>query len=112
VVRGADLLGSTARQIQLQRLLGLPEPAYAHLPVATNAAAETLSKQTRACAIDALPPARALVAALDFLGQAPSPDLSRASPAEVWAWALAHWRLDRVPRRMHCIAPIIEARIS
>ncbi|MDR2688187.1 MAG: tRNA glutamyl-Q(34) synthetase GluQRS [Azoarcus sp.] len=108
VVRGADLLGSTARQIQLQRLLGLPEPAYAHLPVATNAAAEKLSKQTRARAIDTLSPARALVAALDFLGQTPLPELSQASPADVWAWALAHWRLDRVPRRMHRVAPVIE----
>lgn len=105
IVRGADLLGSTARQIHLQDLLGAPVPAYAHLPVATNAAAEKLSKQTLARAIDAHPPAVALVAALAFLGQHPPPDLGRAPLAEVWSWARTHWQLNRVPRLPHAIAP-------
>ncbi len=98
VVRGADLLDSSARQIHLQGLLGVPQPAYAHLPVATNAAGEKLSKQTLACAIDAHPPAAALLAALQFLGQAPPAQLTRAPLAEVWQWAFAHWRLAAVPR--------------
>ena len=72
VVRGADLLDSTPRQILLQRLLGLPTPRYLHLPVATNAAGEKLSKQTGAPALDRSHPAPALVAALRFLGQ-PAP---------------------------------------
>jgi glutamyl-Q tRNA(Asp) synthetase len=104
VVRGADLLGSTARQIQLQRLLDLPVPAYAHLPVATNAAGEKLSKQTLARAVDEVAPARALVAALGFLGQHPPDNLAHASLTEVWDWARAHWQLERVPRQMHLIA--------
>ncbi|MDR2030862.1 MAG: tRNA glutamyl-Q(34) synthetase GluQRS [Azoarcus sp.] len=105
VVRGADLLGSTARQIHLQHLLGLPVPAYAHLPVAANAMGEKLSKQTLARAVDHFPPARVLLWALAFLGQQPPAALAGASLAEVWAWARAHWRIEQVPRRLQCPAP-------
>jgi glutamyl-Q tRNA(Asp) synthetase len=98
VVRGADLLASTARQIFLQQCLGVPTPCYAHLPVAVNAAGEKLSKQTRAAPVDGSRPGPALFAALAFLGQLPPTELSGATPRELWAWAEAHWRLDRVPR--------------
>jgi glutamyl-Q tRNA(Asp) synthetase len=104
VVRGADLLASTPRQIFLQQSLGLATPAYAHLPVAVNAAGEKLSKQTRAAPVDASRPGPALFAALDFLGQRPPPELSGASPDELWAWAMSHWRLDRVPPGPACPA--------
>jgi glutamyl-Q tRNA(Asp) synthetase len=67
VVRGADLLDSTARQIHLQRLLGYPTPRYLHLPVAVNAAGEKLSKQTGAAPV--ADPKRAIADALRFLGQ-------------------------------------------
>ncbi len=99
VVRGADLLDSTARQILLQRLLGYPMPAYAHLPVASNAAGEKLSKQTLARAVDGADPARVLVDALDFLGQSPPAELAQSGLAAVWGWARAHWTLAAVPRR-------------
>lgn len=102
VVRGADLLDSTARQIWLQQCLGLPTPTYAHLPVAVNGAGEKLSKQTLAAAVE--PGTPALVAALAFLGQKPPPDLRRAGVAEVWGWALANWRLAAVPRRRSLFA--------
>ncbi|MBI5899386.1 MAG: tRNA glutamyl-Q(34) synthetase GluQRS [Rhodocyclales bacterium] len=98
VVRGADLLLSTARQIHLQHCLGVATPAYAHLPVAVNAAGEKLSKQTLAAPLDANHPVPALVAALDFLGQRPPAELVRGTVAELWAWAGANWRLERVPR--------------
>ena len=98
VVRGADLLASTVRQIFLQQCLGLPTPVYAHLPVAVNAAGEKLSKQTRAPAVDSSRPGPALFAALQFLGQRPPPELSGASPQELWAWAMTHWQLARVVR--------------
>ncbi|MFZ5557583.1 MAG: tRNA glutamyl-Q(34) synthetase GluQRS [Pseudomonadota bacterium] len=97
VVRGADLLHSTPRQILLQRLLGLPTPRYVHLPVAVNAAGEKLSKQTRASAVDVAHPVPALVAAMRFLGH-PPPGLEAASVATFWQWALENWRLERVPR--------------
>jgi len=99
VVRGADLLDSTPRQILLQRLLGYPTPAYAHLPVASNAAGEKLSKQTLARSVEGAEPARLLVDALDFLGQGPPVDLADADLATVWGWALENWSMARVPRR-------------
>jgi glutamyl-Q tRNA(Asp) synthetase len=98
VVRGADLLDSTPRQIFLQRCLGFAVPSYVHLPVAVNRAGEKLSKQTRAPPVEADHAATMLVAALDFLGQAPPAELAASSLAEVWAWARAEWRLARVPR--------------
>lgn len=105
VVRGADLLGCTPAQIRLQNLLGLPVPAYVHLPVAVNAAGEKLSKQTGARPVDPTRPGAVLVQALDFLGQAPPPGLAAAPAAEVLAWALAHWDLARVPRTAAAPAP-------
>jgi glutamyl-Q tRNA(Asp) synthetase len=68
VVRGADLIASTPRQIYLQKLLGLPTPAYLHIPVAVNGAGEKLSKQTRAHAVDQSDPAATLDRVLRFLG--------------------------------------------
>jgi len=100
VVRGADLLHSTPRQIYLQRLLGLPTPAYAHLPVAVDATGHKLSKQTRAAPVDAANPALALFAALRFLGQQPPAELRRATSADFWGWAHAHWKLENVPRAL------------
>jgi len=97
VVRGADLLDSTARQIYLQQRLLLPTPIYAHLPVAVNAAGEKLSKQTHARPVNETRPGKTLVAALDFMGQGPPTDLAKASVSDIWAWAKAHWRLAAVP---------------
>ena len=105
IVRGADLLGSTGRQIHLQHLLGVPTPGYAHLPVVVNAAGEKLSKQTLAAPIDALPPAAALAAGLEFLGHTPPAELARGPLSGLWAWACANWTLDRVPRRLQAQAP-------
>ncbi|HEY4293501.1 tRNA glutamyl-Q(34) synthetase GluQRS [Luteibacter sp.] len=68
VVRGADLLDSTARQIHLQRLLALPTPGYLHLPLVLDAEGRKLSKSTAALPVDAADPLPALRAALDWLG--------------------------------------------
>lgn len=97
VVRGADLLDSTPRQVFLQRCLNLATPAYAHLPVVVNAQGEKLSKQTLAVPVDQSNPAPALAQALDFLGQRPPPELGVASVGEIWQWARAHWKLVDVP---------------
>lgn len=68
VVRGADLLDSTPRQIFLLRLLGLPEPAYLHLPVAVDAHNRKFSKSEGAAALDPRDPLPAMRTALALLG--------------------------------------------
>lgn len=69
VVRGCDLLDSTPRQILLQRLLGVPTPAYLHLPLAVDTEGRKLSKSSDAPSIDAREPGATLARALRFLGQ-------------------------------------------
>jgi glutamyl-Q tRNA(Asp) synthetase len=76
VVRGADLLDSTVRQLWLQRLLGYPQPRYLHIPAAVNAAGEKLSKQTGAAPVGARK--NVLREALAFLGQQETGDLGEA----------------------------------
>jgi glutamyl-Q tRNA(Asp) synthetase len=98
VVRGADLLDSTGRQIFLQHRLGVPTPRYCHLPVATDASGDKLSKQTLAAPVDPAHPAPVLARALAFLGHAPPPELARAGTGTLWEWAIAHWDRTRIPR--------------
>lgn len=98
IVRGADLLVSTPRQILLQQALGLPHPHYAHVPVAVDAQGEKLSKQTRAAPVSAAHAPRALRAALRFLGQELPEDDGGMSCAALLQWAIDHWSLARVPR--------------
>ena len=94
VVRGADLLDSTARQIHLQRLLGYSTPDYLHLPVAVDAGGEKLSKQTgaRTAGPDSL------AGAFAFLGHALPAALVAAPPAEMLAWGVANWSVARLPK--------------
>ncbi len=96
VVRGADLLDSTPRQIYLQQRLDFTTPNYAHLPVAINAQGEKLSKQTLAKSI--MPQAAPMLVfeALLFLGQNPPTALKNVSLSETWAWAIAHWHLESI----------------
>ena len=90
VVRGADLLDSTARQIYLQRLLGYPTPRYLHVPVAVNAAGEKLSKQTAAPAIELTSAEDQLRRALAFLGQPEAANLREA---------VRNWDPARIPAK-------------
>ncbi len=99
IVRGADLLASTPRQIFLQQLLDYPTPRYAHVPVAVNLAGEKLSKQTLAPALDPSNGPQLILRALRFLGQNAPYDLDHASLDEVWRWAFEHWRLGNIPRQ-------------
>ncbi|HEX7971954.1 MAG TPA: tRNA glutamyl-Q(34) synthetase GluQRS [Thiobacillus sp.] len=99
VVRGADLLWNTPRQRYLHTLLGLPPPAYAHVPLVINAAGQKLSKQTLAPALPARGRGAVLSGALVALGHPPPAELVNADPAELLAWASAHWKIENVPMR-------------
>jgi glutamyl-Q tRNA(Asp) synthetase len=92
VVRGADLLDSTPRQILLQRALGYPQPLYLHHPVALDGGGRKLSKQNRAPALDPARDEENLRAALAFLGLAPAPGLGASRLLE---WAAVRWRKRR-----------------
>lgn len=97
IVRGADLLMSTPRQVHLQRLLGLPQPSYAHLPVAVDDDGRKLSKALSSAPVDPAHPLPALLRAWCFLGQAPLPE-AVGSVRAFWQQALPAWRMERVPR--------------
>ena len=95
VVRGCDLLSSTARQVLLQRALGLPPVRYLHLPLAVDDRGLKLSKSEAAPAIGGRGGiAGQLVAVLEFLGQSPPAVLTRAPLREIWDWARANWRVE------------------
>lgn len=103
IVRGADLLDSTSRQIYLQQQLGYLTPQYAHIPVASNLAGEKLSKQTLAPAIEAKDASAWLIKALAFLGQNPPSELITNTPSEILSWAKQHWQLEKIPKQRSII---------
>jgi glutamyl-Q tRNA(Asp) synthetase len=98
IVRGSDLLDSTARQIFLQSLLQLPRPRYAHVPIAVNAQGQKLSKQHFARPLDMARRVPALLQALSFLGQQPEPALASGTPQNILEWGAEHWDIQAVPK--------------
>lgn len=98
VVRGADLINSTPRQILLQRSLGLPALDYMHVPVVLDAGGVKLSKHSHARPLDTTRPVQALFQALQFLGQAPPLQLRQAGRDELLTWAARHWSSAAIPR--------------
>lgn len=99
VVRGADLLASTPRQLLLQSRMSYPAPKYAHLPVAVDRNGEKLSKQTLAPPLPVPAEPRQIWRALRFLGQDPPGELAQGSIAQIWDWAFPNWRTQKIPRR-------------
>lgn len=99
IVRGADLLDSTARQIFLQRALKMPAPRYLHVPLVTDASGDKLSKQRGAQPIDVRKGPQLLHDALGFLGQMPPDELAQASISDILDWGCANWQPARINKR-------------
>ena len=95
VVRGSDLLESTARQIHLQHGLGLPTPAYAHHPLALGDDGKKLGKRFGSDPVGRLPAAEVVSVALQFLGQNPPGGMELK---KLWSWACEHWQAESIPR--------------
>jgi len=100
VVRGADLLDSTARQIYLQHCLGLPTPTYAHFPVVNGPDGRKLSKRLGSDPVATAAPEQTLEAALHFLRQ-PCP--TGLGLDGLWRWAVDHWQLSAIPSQAPAI---------
>jgi glutamyl-Q tRNA(Asp) synthetase len=100
VVRGADLLDNTPRQMHLQQLLGLPAPDYAHVPLLLEPDGRKLAKSSRSVQLDGGTPLPLLIKVFDLLNLSPPPELDLATIPEAWNWATARWNIDLAPRRL------------
>lgn len=98
VVRGADLLGSTHRQIYLQQLLNYSTPGYCHLPLAVDNLGNKISKSGNAAKVDIKNKENLIINALNFLGQRPPDDLIKSQLNDIWLWAIKHWNIADVPK--------------
>ncbi|MGF1752709.1 tRNA glutamyl-Q(34) synthetase GluQRS [Vibrio makurazakiensis] len=105
VVRGADLVEPTGRQISLYQMLGQPAVSYLHLPLATDETGNKLSKQNHAPAIDNQNPVPTLLQAMTFLGfQIPS-DIASSSIDDILLWGCKNWHCLQLPDEL-AVTPI------
>ncbi|TDM55216.1 tRNA glutamyl-Q(34) synthetase GluQRS [Aliivibrio fischeri] len=111
VVRGADLIEPTGRQISLYRQLGANEVSYLHLPLAVDEKGNKLSKQNYAPAIDNSNPKPTLLAALTFLGFIIPLEVKQATLNEILQWAIQHWQLNQLPTGLEITTPFSKPSI-
>ncbi|RJX74488.1 tRNA glutamyl-Q(34) synthetase GluQRS [Vibrio sinensis] len=97
VVRGADLIEPTGRQISLYQMLNKSPVSYLHLPLALDENGHKLSKQNHAEAIDNSAPIPALLDAMQFLGFKLEADMDNASVEEIITWGIHNWCLSQLP---------------
>ncbi|MEB2516675.1 tRNA glutamyl-Q(34) synthetase GluQRS [Pseudomonas sp. YuFO20] len=100
IVRGADLLDSTPRQLYLQELLGLRQPRYLHIPLITQPDGNKLGKSYRSPPLSEDQATPLLLRALRALGQKPGAELAYATPREVLDWGITHWDALLIPRTL------------
>jgi glutamyl-Q tRNA(Asp) synthetase len=98
IVRGADLLDSTPRQLYLQELLGLAQPRYLHVPLIIQPDGHKLGKSYRSPPLPADQATPLLIRALRTLGQPVPEGATYGQPRELLRWASQHWDAERIPR--------------
>lgn len=101
VVRGADLIEPTGRQINLYRYLNQPEVSYVHLPLALDEHGNKLSKQNHAPAVDNHQPQQTIMQVMRFLGFQLPPDFVSASVEQMLQWGCENWQLSQLPEPIH-----------
>lgn len=111
VVRGADLIEPTGRQISLYRQLNIKEVSYLHLPLAVDNLGKKLSKQNHAPAINNNNPIPTLLAALVFLGFVLPRDIQQATLNEIFQWAIKNWQLKQLPAGLEITTPFSSSSI-
>jgi glutamyl-Q tRNA(Asp) synthetase len=111
VVRGADLIEPTGRQIGLYQLLNQKQVQYLHLPLAVTESGAKLSKQNHAPAIELSQPKPNLMAAMSFLGFDIPAEIQQASIDEILAWGVANWRISQLPKETQ-ITTLFSNRVS
>ncbi len=96
VVRGHDLLDSTARQIYLQQQLNLTQPNYAHIPILSDIHGDKLSKRTGAEDVALLAVNPTLIKVLGYLNFQPPAELVTYTGSEILDWAVSHWSMANI----------------
>ncbi len=104
VVRGADLIEPTGRQISLYQILGQPEVSYLHLPLAIDNNGNKLSKQNHATAIDIDNPKPALLKAMTFLGFDIPEEIRASDITNILRWGSENWQLEQLPTEIEITA--------
>ncbi|SDR69339.1 glutamyl-Q tRNA(Asp) synthetase [Halopseudomonas litoralis] len=105
IVRGADLLDSTPRQLWLYQLLQQPAPHYLHVPLVMCHDGEKLSKRLGSAPLEPRQATATLHRALSVLAQNPPAQLSIAPVSEQLDWAVTHWQPDRLPAKRQILDP-------
>jgi len=108
IVRGADLIEPTVRQISLYQHFGWQAPDYIHLPLALNRDGNKLSKQNHAPALSPGDPRPEIIRALQFLNQDIVKGWQDLSIENLLKNAVANWTLSRVPEIQHSQTPLAE----